>query len=429
LTHSTSRGTEPIILAMIGLGLVLLFSPGGADEHHPVDARRAAVAPRAPAGPPRLTSERSHDAAAGTPVWTPGSPSGLPRPAEQAPASARQLSHLDPLISYVKRSPIITAKRAMAIKQMLRQLREQGAAAVPAIGDFLREGHDVDFATMSGGELVGHRTLRQAMIDSLREIGGSAAIAVSLEEIQRTNEPIELAMLARTLEGEEPGVHRASIVGALGDALLRAEETPTRERPDVGPVFDVLRACGGKQAIAVLERSVPRWGEYALIALAGLPDGAGIPSLVGLAATTGAPIANDVVPFQALAQATASYPEAGDALVDLTRAGQIPDRVWGAMSEALGGKHLQFSGKMFDGTPLAGDGIVAAGGRVPVWRSYYIEWQNVRYEQDVVSAAWSGDQVEQQLALIDDLLEATSSPAAVQALQHARVSLQAGRHT
>jgi hypothetical protein len=427
LPQPTSRRTEPIILAMIALGLLLLLGPDTA-ERHVVKARDAVVAPRVPEGPKPLTSERSRAAvvALRTPAFSPSAPQRAPSAAEAAPQL--RLSHLDVLLSYVKKTKAITPRRAAEIARVLRELRAQGASALPAIADFLRQGGDVDFATMPGGELVGHRTIRQAMIEALSTIGGSGAVAVELEEMQRTSEPIELAMLARALDGEEPGVHRNSIVEAIGEALSRAEEAPTRG-PDVGPVFDVLRTCGGEEAVAILERSVPRWGEYALIALAGLPDGAGIPSLAALARTIDVPVADDVVPFQALAQATVSYGQAADALVDLARAGEIPDRAWGAMTEALGGKHLQFSGKMFDGTPLAGNGAVAADGRPRVWKSYYIEWQNVRYEQDIVWGDWSGEQVAQQLALIDELLAAAPSPAAVQALQHARASLQSNRHT
>jgi len=333
------------------------------------------------------------------------------------------------LVANVRNMKVITAERATDINRMLRSLRSIGAAAVPAIGDFLRQGADVDFAEMSGGELVGHRTLRQAMIDTLREIGGSAAMAVSLEQVQRTSEPIELSMLARSLEGEEPGVHREALIQAIGNALQSTAEAPAEGLPDVSPLFDLLRAYGGEQAVAVLERSVPEWGEYALIALAGLPDGAGIPSLTALAGTADVPVANPALPFQILAQASVSYPEAGTALVDLARAGQIPDQVWSAIGEALGGKHLQFSGKMFDGTPLAENDTVGSGGRAPLWKSYYIAWLNIRYEQDVVSAGWSAEQVEQHIALIDDLIEATSSPAAVQTLQQVRALLQRGRRT
>jgi len=334
---------------------------------------------------------------------------------------------VDVLLSHVTKMEVITPAGARYIKRSFRDLEKRGAAAVPAIGDFLREGEDVNFAKMSGGQLVGHRTLRQAMIATLGKIGGSEAVAVSLEQVRRTTEPIEMVMLARSLEKEEPGVHSEAVIEAISDALKWAEQSPARASPDVGPLFDLLRGYRGEQAVALLERSATEWGEYALIALADLPEGAGIPSLTALAKAADPAVANPVLPFRILAQATVEYGEAGDALVDLARAGRIPDEVWGAMAEALQGKHLRWSSKMFDGTPILESDTTASDRRSPLWKNYYIEWLNVRYEQDVVSEDWSDERVEHQLALIGDLGEATSSPAAVQALQHARESLERAR--
>jgi hypothetical protein len=317
---------------------------------------------------------------------------------------------------------VITAERAAYIQRRLEDLRDEGTAAVPAIRDFLRSGEDVDFAKMSRGELVGHRTLRQALMDALGAIGGSEAMAVSLEHLERTTEPIELALLARSLEDEEPGVHGEQVMRAVRNALLSAERAPEGSSPDVAPLFDLLRAYGGKQALPLLERSLSEWGEYALITLANLPEGVGISSLTALAGANDAAV-DAVLPLQVLAQTAVPYPEAGDALVDLARAGQIPDRAWGAIGEALEGKELRFSGRMFAGTPLAADGPRASEGGAPLWKSYYVEWLNIRYEQDLTSADWSPEQVDQQLALIDSLREATSSSAALEALRQAQVSL------
>src|SRR5262249_48904474 len=108
----------------------------------------------------------------------------------------------------------------------------------------------------------------------------------------------------------------------------------------------------------------------------------------------------------------------------LARAGQIPDRAWSEIGEALGGKQLQFSSKMFDGTPLAGTSTVGLDGESPIWKNYYIEWLNIRYEQRAVSADWSTKQINQAVALIDQLRSVASSPAAVAALQQARAALQ-----
>ncbi len=327
------------------------------------------------------------------------------------------------LVTRAKRLHAITPARAKRFAAMLDELRQQGAVAIPAIAAFLDGGEDVDFTRLDGGDLLGHRTLRQALLDTVEKIGGSAAMAVSLEQLQRTTEPLEIVIAARALDAEEPGIHRNAVLDAIGNALVWTEDQSVTT--DVAPLFDLLRTYGGEQAVRTLVASVPRWGEYALIALADLPSGAGVASLTELAAADDAPLLNPVMPFETLAQASAAYPEAGDALVDLARAGRIPDDVWGPMADALEGKHLRLSAKMFDGTPFADR---PADGRSPAspWRSYYVQWLNVRYEQDEVAPTWSPEQVAQQLALIDDLLAAASSPAAVQALQHARVCLQAG---
>jgi hypothetical protein len=340
-----------------------------------------------------------------------------PRSGDDAARAARPPRRWSPiaaLAARLKTTRRITGARAARIDRVLEDLRVAGAAAVPSIGEFLRHGDDVDFAKFDAAEMAGHGSLRLALIGTLFDIGGSEAIAVALEQLQQTKRPAEIAMLARGVEAEEPGTHVARVMEAVDEALQSADLANARgtEAPDVSPLFDVLRNVGGEHAVAVLQRSVPRWGEYALIALAGLRDGAGLGTLLALANTDEAPVANRALPFQLLAQTTLDYPEAGDELVDLTRAGRIPDDVWKPMSEALSGKQLHFARTDRSTAPS------------PQRRSYYIEWMNVRYEQDVVSTEWSADQIARQQALIDELLDATSSPAAVQALELARASLR-----
>ena len=67
--------------------------------------------------------------------------------------------------------------------------------------------------------------------------------------------------------------------------------------------------------------------------------------------------------------------------------------------------------------------------------SVAIKWVNphehehhIKYEERSVSADWSAQQVQQQLALIDKLLSVTTSPTGRQELQQARVSLQGSSH-
>jgi hypothetical protein len=326
---------------------------------------------------------------------------------------------VDGFVSRVARMSMITAARATYIERTLRGLAMRGPAGARAIADVLRRGDDVHFAMMIGGELVGHRTLREALIDTLGRIGGHAAAAVALEQIRRTTEPMETVMLARILEREEPGAHGDEVIQAASEALRAAEQGPVRASPDVGPLFGLLASYGGGRAVAELERTASRWEPYALIALADVPGGGGIPSVAALARRADAPLADVDLPFRILAQAAGDYDDAGDALLELARTGGIPDGTWAAIGESLAGRQLRLSSRMFDGTPLGSEGSA------PVWKTYYVEWQNARYEEDVVSADWSDERVDRQLAFIADLRAAASTSAAEQALQHARDSLEA----
>jgi len=422
------RRAPPLLIAMAALAAFFSLSPRPVSRRA-ADERRDG--PRSAVGDAQTVADApsvaSFDSSPTRPTDADRVKTVAPPAASAPPAPARL--ELNALVSHAERMQVITAEGAADIHRMLRGLREQGTAAVPAIGEFLRDGEDVDFTKKSGGDQVGYRTLRQAVIDTLEAIGGSEATAVSLEQLQRTTEPIEMVMMARAVDREEPGIYRGEVIDAIGDALRSAEQAPAKAPPDVAPLFDLLRTFGGEQAVTTLEASVPQWGEYAVIALAGLSEGAGIPLLATLAGSADGPMLNPVLPFQMLAQATAQYPEAGDALVGLAGAEQIPDDAWDILGQALGGKHLDFSAKMFDGTPLGENGTGKSSGGASPLKSYYIEWLNVRYEEEGVSANWSADQIEQQLALIDDLLDVTSTPAALQALQKARASLQRGHRT
>ena len=194
---------------------------------------------------------------------------------------------------------MITTAEAEYIDRALHGVQQRGAASVPAIRDFLRGGEDVDFTKLSGGARVGSRTLREALIDTLEEIGGSDAVAVSLDVLHQTTEPIEVAMLARGLEKEEPGIHGEEVMEAVATVLEGAVQAPPRQAPDVAPLFDLLRGYGGDDAVAVLEACEPQWRAYSLIALAGLPDGAGIPSLAAFAETPDDAATSPALPWQA----------------------------------------------------------------------------------------------------------------------------------
>lgn len=456
--RSPSGWRRPLLLGIVGLGFLLVYlaqssrpGPGPRpDAPGDVVSRRATEVSRLPDD---LRGTRSRQRAVSKPAMRERTPdvrgaSAQPEPtrgavsaARRPPASteeayeSRHVSHelVADLLRVSQSDGGLTPEEAQAINEILRELAEQGTAAVPAIRDVLRQMEDVNFDELSGGDLVDHGSLRLALFDILSQIGGREAIAVSLEQLRETRDPVEIAMLARNLEAQAPGTYREEMLRAAHDALLRAGQSPREERADVSPLFELFQAYGGVDVVTDLERDIAAdWWEYSLMALAGLPEGQGIPSLVAQAVD---PRVKAEFPLRMLAQASAQYPQAGEALVDLARSGKVPDGAWAAIGDALEGRHLQFPLQLFDGTPHEENGaeVPPADGtdvsnvgdvETPQLREYYIEYMNMRYEQRLVSTNWSDDQIGQQLALIDALLNATSNPAAARALREARASLQ-----
>ena len=419
--RQTSQRGAPTALLIGGVGALGVLSVALVPVHRYGAATDVPARPVAEvAGPSGSTTTLTPLALDGT-AWSIASPPAFP--SERRRGAARDSSLLLAL-GRVEGMRFMTAKRAAYVGELLAGLRGRGAAAIPDIAAFLHRGADVDFATMRGGDRVGHRTLRLAMLDTLRDIGGSVAVGLTLETLDRTRAPLEVATLAHALEAEEPHVHRDDVLRAVDEALVRAEDAPEKHVPDVGPLFDVLRGYDVDEAVDLLQRSVPQWGEYALIALAGMPDGAGLPTVMALAETPDAPTADAALPVRILAQTSIDYPEAGDTLVGLARSGRIADELWAPMAEALSGKHLQFSHEMFDGTSL-GDRDPSDGSapRRPS-RTFFVQWSNVRYDENGVAMNWSPEQLKRQLALIDDLLAVAPTETAVRALQRARTALR-----
>jgi hypothetical protein len=279
------------------------------------------------------------------------------------------------------------------------------------------------------------------LFDTLKQIGGDQAIAVSLEQLIGNQDPAEIAMLARNLEEAAPGVYRDEAVRVASDALQLLVDA---KQVDMRPLFELLRDLGGVDVASVLAQFPPNANAvqylhnknttrishtaktYALMALASLPDGEGVPTLVALAGDPGVPVAyKPSEPFQMLAQASVDFADAGKALVDLAQTKQIPDRAWSAVADALTGRHLQFPSQLSGGALPGQTEADVSGIEAPFVRGFYDDEHHIKYEERSVTADWSAEQVNQQIALIDNLLKATSSPTATKELQQARVSLQA----
>ena len=271
----------------------------------------------------------------------------------------------------------------------LHRLYRARVAAVPAIREYLDRFQDVDFDSVGAGKLVGYSSLRIGLLDALGQIGGPEAAELSLQTLQKTGDAQEIAYLAKALEKQLlPEQFRPAAVSAASEALAQ-DISGQGDGRSLAPLFEVFQKYGDQSVAGVLEAAAGKWNYYATLALAGLPDGAGIPSLVRLArdpAITG--VGNGDFALRPLAQAAMQYPEAGTALVEQARLNQIPDSAWPTVAASLAGNYIEYGDQIFGSTAP------------PV--------------------VWTSDQIHQRVALIDQILAATSNGAAQQALQNAR---------
>src|SRR5207245_1821343 len=104
-------------------------------------------------------------------------------------------------------------------KENLQQLVAQGTGGLAAIGEFLQKNVDRTFGPGNG---LGYASARAAMFDALVQIGGAEGIAVTLQTLQNTADPREIALLAQNLEKLAPGEHRQDALEAARDALAMA---------------------------------------------------------------------------------------------------------------------------------------------------------------------------------------------------------------
>jgi hypothetical protein len=284
---------------------------------------------------------------------------------------------------------------------------------VPAIREFLEQNLDLNFGSLENGGSLGDRTLRQALLKAMQEIGGDQAIAGSLQALQTSADPAELALVAGYLQKADPTQYRESVLAAAHEALNLAASGNWDGR-DVAPLFDVLKTFGGEQAARDLERYANTWFNYTPLVLAELPEGAGIPSLIRLA-TDGSVALGKETYQRMLAQVAVQNADAATALLQLAQAGKIDANAWRALGDALTGITLQLAPNVPPG----------AGPANPSAKSYHVALGNQNFVEQPAPTDMSAEQITQRIALIDQLLGVTSNPAAVSQLQAARTQLAA----
>jgi hypothetical protein len=338
----------------------------------------------------------------------PEPPPAAPRPEPSAYTRglAERLSRLD-----LSRG-VITPEQALAWKENYNKLVSQGPQAVPAIRELLEQNINIDFASMQSADLIGASSLRMALFDALRQIGGQDAVDVTLQTMQTTTDPREIAALAGDLQSMAPGQYTDAALAAARGMLANIGNNPGQV--DMGPAFEVLQKFGGPGVASDLEQASTKWNYYAPIALSALPDGAGIASLERMADNAnGAYSGSSRVALQLLAGMASQYPAAADALMNEVRNNNVPDSAWLGIASALSGEQMYY-GQGYPGTitppPAASDP-----------KSFHLAYNNQNFYSLNTSSSWTPDQIQQQLALINQI--ANANPSASTALANVRNTL------
>jgi len=389
--------------------------PGGTQAAAPVAVTNT-VARRTP------VVTRPKPAEAGTEVTTSEPSSATVRtaapPAAAAPAPP---APVDPALSALVASLgqvggtnfVLTPELAAAWRTNFQKIVEGGAASVPALKAFLDQHVDFDF-NRDTWQALGFPSARIAAFDALRQIGGPEAQAVMEKTLGETAVPKEIAALARSLEDSAPGQYRERSLAAAREALAAAAAAKDPQ-VDVAPLFEVFQHYGDASVIPELEKATGQWKYYAVNALANLPEGAGIPALLQMAdPATGS--GNRLIALETISRMAAEDSAMKEFLVTQVTGKQIPANFWPYLSGPLTGDQY---------FPV--DSVITQFPTLQSWsdlKTTRIPYGNQNLYSVPGDQSQTAEGISQRIAFVDDLLKTTSDPAAVQALQQARNTLQ-----
>ena len=329
-----------------------------------------------------------------------------PAPASEPSPETRQL--VDSLVKLEQQNGVLT--QAAVWKRSFQQLIQQGPGAVPAIREFLARDTDFDLGQEARG-LSGYASAREAMFGALAQIGGAEAVAALAGTLQTTADPREIALLAQYLEQLDPPAHRQEALDAARQTLAMAADAKLPGR-DVAPLFEVFQNYGDAMIVADLQKAAGQWNYYATVALARLPEGAGVPALIEIAQSMTGPRLNAL---EMLAQLSGQYPEARAAIVEMARSNRISPSQWPYLTPLLVGDQYHYEGSVLEASSTAGSmGQEIAGS---------VLFGNQHFYTAPSPGELTPERVHQQRALIDELLATTAEPAAVEALEQAKALL------
>lgn len=311
----------------------------------------------------------------------------------------------------------LTADQAAWFKEKLAGLSALGSNALPAIADFLGRNVDLYFDAVGSAELAGVPSLRVALFEVAGKLRGPDAVALLKTTVQATADPVELATLAKLLDRAEPGKHHATFLAAARETLALAASASWDGR-DVAPLFEMLKEFGGATVASDVERYAAHWFQYAAITLLELPEVARVPELLKLAQNTDGRFALGRAAFlRALAQTAIKQTSAADELLAQTRANQIGEAAWPGIGAALSGHTLHFARPV-----LTAQSSLAARTST---RTIRLALGNQRFLEIAPPDDFSPREIGDRIRLIDRLLEATTNPSALDALEGARIQLSA----
>jgi hypothetical protein len=260
------------------------------------------------------------------------------------------------------------------------------------------------------------QSLRLALFETLRRIGGPGAEAILADELRYTADPREIAKLAEVLEDLAPEKYRAEVIEAAEETLALAWQGEMVGM-DLTPLFGVYRDYGDPRvAASVLQHNLwKEWGPSAMVTLAELDRQAGLPLLTRMARSSveDRPEADvltqrRLLALQMLTQLSPRNGRARAVLFEQVERDRVPDRLWPSLAAALAGTELL-------GIDAGGDGRD--------------DLRTLRVGNQVIYAGngaegMTPEDARVRLALIDELRLVAQSPEALIALDSAEASLE-----
>jgi hypothetical protein len=348
----------------------------------------------------------------GRPVQTASAPHNEPLP------EVRQL--LDSLVVSSRPDGMLTDEEASAWKENLRRLIQQGDAVVPAISGFLASNSDASLGLKDRAKL-GYASVRLAMIDALMQINSVQSMGALDTVLQDTMRPQEIAQVTQFLEKTEPGIFLQHSFDAVQRALANAA-SGNLPASDVAPLFQVLLQYeqGNIYTVDILKNSADQWNYYAATALAQLPDGAGVPTLIQIA--TGQAGSSDgarTTALGALAGMAAQSADAQGVLFNMAQQNSLSDYDWQTLVPYLAGYQM-----IYQSSDLPESALNQMSPND--LKMTTVSSSNQSFYLAPLGALTNG-QIDGQIAFINRLLNATAVPGAAKALQQAKTMLESRR--